>query len=225
MGVGNSPAVVPALKQNRIYIVCRSKVNILLSSFRGGSMPCILAPGIEAKMHAPPYTDILARLNPGDVLHGAWLIQVQDKAGIDEVNGLPANLDGAPRRYECPGHDGLLLQVVWAVRRKCCRKDSVVTFQCHFREIHQRSLVDAAIQTVIGTEGHGRIGILQLINPEFPIFLLIAVKMRRNGPGETVLGDIELSEFIGDDYTLIPDLIRNLILIPEPDPVIENPET
>ena len=85
--------------------------------------------------------------------------------------------------------------------------------------------MDAAIQTVIGTEGHGRISILQLINPEFPIFLLIAVKMRRNGPGETVLGDIELSEFIGDDYTLIPDLIRNLILIPEPDPVIENPET
>ena len=58
--------------------------------------------------------------------------------------------------------DGFLLQVPGAVRRKSGRENTILPSEHHFREIDQRSLVDAPVEAVIGAESHGRIRILQL---------------------------------------------------------------
>ena len=46
--------------------------------------------------------------------------------------------------------------------------------------------------------------------------------MHRNGPGDAILSDVELSKFVGYYDRGVP---RNVILIPEPHPVIKRTET
>ena len=76
VGICHCPAIIPAFKENCVNVVSRSKVDVLLCSFRCCPVTIILSPGIQSKVHPPPYANIFGGFYPRDILNGTGLIQV-----------------------------------------------------------------------------------------------------------------------------------------------------
>ena len=94
------PAVIPAFEKHTVHVVGCGEINIPLGILRGGTMPAVIVPGLDAQVHSPPDADIFRRLDPGDVFDGTRFIEVQDQGRIDQSDRLPGNLHRPPGSLE-----------------------------------------------------------------------------------------------------------------------------
>lgn len=113
------PALIPPLDENSVDIMIGSEIDILqhiggvggmaavwgqfvvvgdagLGAVIVGISPCFLV----SDEHLPPYTDELHRADPGGIFEGARFVEVIDELGGEDIAGIIADDECAPRSGE-----------------------------------------------------------------------------------------------------------------------------
>ena len=169
------PAFVPALDEETVEAVLGGEVDVAADVLVVRAVPAVrlgsgvvrhaqlhgrivirVGPLALAGDHLPPHAHVLGRMDPGDVLDGAGLVQVQDEAGSQHVGGLLAHHHGAPRalaRGLQPPLDAL------GVRGQVRREHEVLVVQVQVRGgiVQHLGLVDVDVQAVGGLHLQGRL--------------------------------------------------------------------
>jgi len=90
------PSFVPSLKQNTLYIIGGSEINILLGIGGSGSMTFVHLPSLHTQMHSPPHSDIFQGTNPIGSFQYTRFVQIQNQGRINQPDSFRSNLDGTP---------------------------------------------------------------------------------------------------------------------------------
>ena len=111
------PADVPALDQQGVETVRRSEIDVLAHVGIVGGMAAVrrgggvveavkldrrrlrVVPTARTSDHLPPYSHVLHRMDPADVVESAGFVQVKDYAALELLHGSLGDLDGAPGRH------------------------------------------------------------------------------------------------------------------------------
>ena len=111
------PALIPTFDQHLVEAVGGGKVDVLLDMLVIGAVTAVgfglgivglaqldgkqvvgIGPGALAGNHLPPHAHILHRLDPGHVVVGTGLVEVERDARSEDVAGVVAHDDRSPRR-------------------------------------------------------------------------------------------------------------------------------
>ena len=108
-----------------------------------------VAPAVLVGDHLPPNPHVLHGVNPGDILDGARLVEVENQARGEHISGLLTHLHGAPGRVARGLHPPLVAR---SVRREPGTEDKgfVIEVKVHRRIIQHGGLVNVHVQSVSG---------------------------------------------------------------------------
>ena len=97
--------------------------------------------------HLPPDTNVFHRLDPTGVFDFTGFVQVENQIGGEDIAGIIADHDGAPRRHAwCLKMSLVALGIGCEPRLKY--HVLVVEIEVHARIVDQRSLVDVDVESV-----------------------------------------------------------------------------
>ena len=253
------PAFVPALDQEGVEAVLRREVDVTAHvlvvravtavRFRGGIVRLAqphgrivvrIGPFALAGDHLPPHAHVLDGMDPGDVLDGARLVEVEDQTGGQHVRGLFAHHHRAPRALA-----GRLQAALHALGvRGQPRAEHVPVRQKEVRRgiIHHLGLMDVDVKAVIGLhlqrgldavrretlgrgvpETHRLVADLDSRQLGLRVVVLLGVIIPRNPPRRMVAGHRELGQFLLDLEIGQCVLLRELV--PEAQAVVIQAET
>ena len=74
------PAEIPALDENTVKAMVSRKIDMRFGVFGGRAVFLAGAPCFLVEVHRPPDTNVLARLDPGDVAKFVRLVQIENQA-------------------------------------------------------------------------------------------------------------------------------------------------
>ncbi len=230
------PAFVPTLDEEGVEAVLRGKVDVTAHIFIVRAVTAVglgggivrhaqldgrvlvgIGPLALAGDHLPPDAHVLGRVDPGDVLDGAGLVEVQDEAGGEHVRRLLTHHHGTPgalaRGLETALH-------AFGIRSKPGTEGhrGVVQVQVRRGIIQHFGLMDVDVQAVGGLHLESRLhagrreGGLWRAAPGTRVLReradlgelglrgaeLLRGIVARNPPGRMVAGHGELREFLPD---------------------------
>ena len=159
------PAYVPTLDQQRVESVRRGEIDVLAHIGVVGGMAAVrrgggvveavkldrrrlrVVPTARAGNHLPPYSHILHRMDPADIVESAGFIQVKDHAALELLHGSLGDLDGAPGR-----HAGRLQTTLpaFGIGRQERAEVLALGQQVHAGIIDQRSFMDVDVEPLRG---------------------------------------------------------------------------
>ena len=238
-----TPALVPAFHKNSIETVLRGKVYISadIVALRTMSFSPTISIGTHAGDHLPPYSHVLDRTDPRNIIKGTRFIKIKNQSGREHLTGIIHHHHGPPRRCARSTEPPSVSSSIGSQIR-LETEVLIIKYKSHRRIIDQGSLMDIDVKSAIrlhlkrsldcrrsgymlrGTlHKRSRHKFTNLRQTGLPVIILLSIIVSCKPPSLMVASHPELCQFIKDSE--IPEAFLLRKLIPESQTIIKKTES